>query len=134
MTQTYQGSCHCGRIRFEADIDLAAGTSRCNCTYCSKSRWWGATVKPSAFRLLSGAGETTDYRFNTRQGTHGFCRTCGLSAYAEGDVPQIGGAFVAINVACLDGVAPEVLAALPVHYCDGLHDNWMHPPAVTSYL
>ena len=29
----------------EAEIDLAEGTGKCNCTYCWKQRWWGAKVQ-----------------------------------------------------------------------------------------
>jgi hypothetical protein len=134
MKKTYQGSCHCGQVRYEVDLDLSAGSSRCNCTYCSKTRAWNATVKPEAFRLLTDENALKAYRFNTRSGDHLFCATCGLAAFGRADVPALGGAIVSVNVACLDGVSPEELAAVPLGFCDGLHDNWWNPPAITSYL
>lgn len=47
---------------------------------------------------------------------------------------QVGGAFVSINVGCLDDVTPEELAKLSIRYMDGRHDNWFEQPKVTSYL
>ena len=121
-------------MHYEADIDLEAGTSRCNCSICSRQRAWNTTVKPQDFRLLSGKDDLAGYQFGSKQGQRRFCKTCGTAAFGDGDIKEIGGAFVSINVACLDGISPEELAKLPIQYMDGHHDNWFNVPKVTSYL
>ena len=57
MLRTYRGSCHCGAVTFEADIDLAQPTYRCNCSICRRTRFWAGVVRPEGFRLVTGEGE-----------------------------------------------------------------------------
>jgi len=68
MTRTYKGSCHCGKVRSEADIDLGAGT--CNCSICAKRRYWGAILEPEASAGHAPRLGTTSRDFLRRTG-HG---------------------------------------------------------------
>lgn len=128
-TQTYTGSCHCGNVRFEVDLDLAEGGGKCNCSICHKTRNWGNTVKPDAFRLLSSADAVTDYQFGTNSTHWPFCKTCGVRPYGHGDIPEIGGAYYSVQLACLDGVPAEILAEAPVRYANGRDNDWWHEPS-----
>jgi hypothetical protein len=132
--KTYTGSCHCGAVRYEADIDLEAGTGRCNCSICGKLRKWGVMVKPDEFRLLAGADDLSDYQFATRSGHHRFCRHCGVHAFGDGYVEEIGGAYYSVNVACLDGVDHAVLGELPIQYFNGRDNSWHNTPEHTRHL
>ena len=106
MLERYQGSCHCGAVRFEADLDLAQPTFRCNCSICRRNRFWVAVARPEGFRLLSGAEMLTEYLFNTKKNQHFFCKR----------------------------VSEERLAKVPVSYVDGLHDRWSEAPKYFSHL
>src|SRR5262245_52623292 len=84
MMRTYTGSCHCGAVRYEADIDLAQGTSKCNCTFCVKARSWKVFAKPPSFRLLSGSQDIKGYHKHPLAPLKYFCDTCGVRTHEVG--------------------------------------------------
>lgn len=133
MKKTYQGGCHCGAVRFEATLDLAAGTSRCNCSICAKGRFWKAIVGKDEFRLLQGADALAEYKFGNHVIAHRFCTICGIKPFGRGEHEQLGGEFFGVNIACLDASDDE-LAAARVTYENGRENDWSNPPRVTAYL
>lgn len=132
MKKTYRGGCHCGAVRFEADIDLSQGTLKCNCSICTKARNWLAPLGPDGFRLLAGEAELTDYQFGKKLVHHLFCRRCGVRPFGIGtDTPL--GRMYGVNLGCLVDVTDAQLAALAVVRIDGLHDR-LEPPEHGSHL
>ena len=138
MLKTYQGSCHCGAVRFEADIDLAKGTNRCNCSLCTKARAWFVIVQPAAYRELSGADALSEYQWTAAGRSepylhYRFCKTCGVRTAGHGGLDSDQG-FYFVAVASLDGVDRDELAAAPVRWADGRHDRFDRPPEDTRAL
>ena len=60
--RTYHGSCHCGVVAFEADLDPSE-LSQCNCSICSKKGALHRRVKAEQFRLLHGDEALQLYQF-----------------------------------------------------------------------
>ena len=131
--ETHIGSCHCGAIRFEADIDLDEGSNRCNCSYCAKARAWFAFAKGAErFRLLDGSG-VSEYGWTPPGATephlaYTFCRICGVRAFARGELAALGGTFHAISVPTLE-LSVERRAAIPVRYINGRDGRYDETPA-----
>ena len=97
------GSCHCGRISYEAEVD-SQSVGICNCTDCQMLTGSAFRVTVAAasthFRLLTG--EPTTYIKTADSGAkrrHAFCPTCGSPVYAcaATDAP----ASFSLRVGCL---------------------------------
>ena len=96
---THRGGCHCGKVRFEFDAPAELRVSECNCSICAKSGHLGVTVTGERFRLLSGAGNLGEYRFNTGTARHLFCKHCGVKSFY---VPRSHPDGFNVNFRCID--------------------------------
>lgn len=98
-----QGSCHCGQITYEAEVDPDR-VNICNCADCQMLTGSAFRVSVQApaqgYRLLSGRPKV--YVKTADSGTkrrHSFCPNCGtpVSATADTDAPPT----YSLRVGCL---------------------------------
>jgi hypothetical protein len=113
MLEQREGGCHCGRVRFRAQVDLDL-LSQCNCSVCTKK---GILHLPTAlehFELLRGKHALTVYAFGTGVAQHTFCSQCGMHAFY---VPRSQPDRITVNARCLDGIDGPGLK--PTRFFDG---------------
>jgi hypothetical protein len=110
----YKGSCHCGRVAYEAEGELKQ-VMECNCSICSRKGSLLWFVPRDKFRLLTPEQQASTYTFNKHMIKHRFCAVCGIHPYAEA-MDRSGKPMAAINVRCVEGVD---LSSLAVKQFDG---------------
>jgi hypothetical protein len=100
MKKTYQGSCHCGAVRFEVDADFDH-VRVCDCSICRRRGALNYRVEPADFRLLTALDDLALYQFNTHTAKDYFCRVCGILPFRR---PRTAPDLWTVNVRCVEGV------------------------------
>ena len=101
---TLNGSCHCGAVRFTAELpEGLASARRCTCSICRMRGAVAVTSTQDGFRVTQGEAELGTYRFNTKTAEHHFCTACGIYTHHKrrSNPNELG-----VNVACLEGLSP----------------------------
>ncbi len=116
---TMNGACHCGAVRFSAELPQGlASARRCTCSMCRMRGAVAVTGSILGFHIRQGADKLATYRFNTGVAEHHFCSVCGIYTHHKrrSNPGQLG-----INVACLEGLSPFDFAQVVVN------DGERHP-------
>lgn len=96
---TVTGGCHCGAVRFEADVARSVRLLSCNCSMCAKTGFLHLIVPHQHFRLLQGGDALSSYRFGTGAAEHLFCQTCGIRSFYQ---PRSHPEAWSVDFRCLD--------------------------------
>ena len=109
MLETYEGGCHCGRVRLRVRGDLAT-VSECNCSICAMKGILHLVVPREQFELLQGEDAITTYQFNTGVAKHLFCSSCGVKSFY---IPRSHPDGISVNARCIDDGSIESMAIKP---------------------
>lgn len=120
------GGCHCGAVRFEAELPGVVEAQDCNCSICARSGFVHVIVPESRFRLVSGADRLTTYTFNTGTARHLFCSICGIKSFYR---PRSNPDGWSVNARCLDETEDLEIRIAPF---DGR--NWERVGAGLAHL
>ena len=106
--KTYEGSCHCGAVKFEVTMPQPEKAFAGNCSICMRSGWLLAFSSAEKFRAIAGEETMRDYQFGKKSVHHLFCPTCGVRPFSRGK-KKTGEPTVAINLRCIAGLDPTKL-------------------------
>lgn len=98
----YQGSCHCGNIRFEVEGDMEELVD-CRCSHCRKKGYLLWFVPRDQLTLSTPHSDLASYTFDKHVIQHHFCPTCGCAPFGFGYDGE-GEGVAAVNARCLDDV------------------------------
>ena len=111
MKHGYKGSCHCGKVQFEVDLDLDH-VRVCDCSLCVKRGALNHRVEDSDIRIITPLDELTLYQWHTKTAKDYFCPTCGILPFRR---PRTAPEKWTVNVRCLDGVDVDSIPIEQVH-------------------
>ena len=73
MTERRRGTCHCGAIEFEVELENGlTGLLRCGCSICLRKGAVMCGVPLANLRLLRGRNQLKLYQWNTMTARHYF--------------------------------------------------------------
>lgn len=105
---TISGGCHCRAVRFEAEVPAEVEVLDCNCSICAMTGFRHLIVPHGDFRLVSGEGMLTHYRFGTGAADHLFCSVCGVKSFYQ---PRSHPGAWSLNLNALDDVSRLAVTA-----------------------
>lgn len=115
-----EGSCHCGRVRFEIEA-LNPTVTSCNCSICQRLGALWAYYQADEVHFTAGKDETVAYvRQGEDMGDLAFhhCPTCGVTTHWSSRIPT--STRMGINARLLDR---RLLEDVKVKRLDGA-DTW----------
>ena len=110
------GQCHCGAVRFTADVAEPMRGARCDCSICAIKGAVTVGTPLDGLEVTQGKDLLTLYQFNTGTAKHYFCSTCGVKSFY---VPRSHPDGFSVNARCID--SPTV-QGVKVSFVDGR--NW----------
>ena len=96
------GGCHCGAVRFEANVTDQVVVISCNCSLCAKTGFIHLVVDDADFRVTQGEDHIDEYTFHTHTAKHRSCKTCHVTTHHTMRSRPDG---MSVNLRCLDADA-----------------------------
>lgn len=118
------GGCHCGAVRFSADVPETVEMLDCNCSICSMTGYLHMFVPHGDFTLERGQDALVSYRFGRKEAEHLFCRHCGIKSFYQ---PRSHPDCWSVHYRCLDqdNVPKAEITAFDGRTWEG--GNFKHP-------